>query len=53
MRVLRSLRIFIPLLLVAAIIAGIVVVLTSRNELQTSRREVENTFRGFKKVIGG
>jgi hypothetical protein len=44
MRVLRLLRIFIPLLLVAAIIAGIVVVLTSRRELQTSRRNVETAW---------
>src|SRR4051812_15315947 len=52
MRVLRSLRIFIPLLLVAAIIAGVVVVLTSRNELQTSRREVETTWEPLQKGLG-
>ena len=44
MHLLRLLRIFIPLLLVAAIVAGIVVVLTSRNELQSSRRDVEDTW---------
>ena len=44
MRVLRSLRIFIPLLLVAAIVAGIVVVLTSRNSLKSSRAEGESTW---------
>ena len=44
MRVLRLLRIFIPLLLVAAIVAGIVVVMTSRNELQSSRRAVEDAW---------
>ena len=41
MHVLRLLRIFIPLLLVAAIVAGIVVVVTSRSELQRSRKQVE------------
>jgi hypothetical protein len=45
MHFLRLLRIFIPLLLVAAIVAGIVVVMTSRNELQSSRREVEDTWK--------
>ena len=44
MHVLRLLRIFIPLLLVAAIVAAVVVVLTSRNELQSSRRAVEDTW---------
>ena len=44
MKVLRLARIFIPLLLVAAIVAGIVVVLTSRSELQSSRRAVEDTW---------
>ena len=44
MRFLRLLRIFIPLLLVAAIIAAVVVVLTSRNELQSSRRKVQDTW---------
>lgn len=45
MHVLRLLRIFIPLLLVAAIVAGVVVVLTSRNELQSSRRQVDDTWK--------
>ena len=41
MHVLRLLRIFIPLLLVAAIVAGTVLVLTSRSELQQSRKDVD------------
>jgi hypothetical protein len=44
MRFLRLLRIFIPLLLVAAIVAAVVVVLTSRNELQTSRKNVASSW---------
>jgi hypothetical protein len=44
MHVLRLLRIFIPLLLVAAIVAGIVVVMTSRNELKQSHDQVESTW---------
>jgi hypothetical protein len=45
MHFLRLLRIFIPLLLVAAIIAGIVVVVTSRSQLRSSRRQVEDTWK--------
>ena len=53
MHFLRLLRIFIPLLLVAAIVAGIVVVLTSRNELQSSRREVEDTWTPLRAISTG
>jgi hypothetical protein len=41
MYVLRLLRIFIPLLIVAAIVAGTVLVLTSRSDLQRSRKQVD------------
>ena len=41
MHLLRLLRIFIPLLLLAAIVAGGVVVVTSRSDLQRSRKEVD------------
>lgn len=41
MRVRRLLRIFIPLLVLAAIVAGVVVVLSSRAELQSARRRVD------------
>ena len=44
MHVLRLLRIFIPLLLVAAIVAGTVLVLTSRSELQDSRKQVDSAW---------
>ena len=44
MHVLRFLRIFVPLLLVAAIVAGAVVVLTSRNDLQRSRKRVDDAW---------
>jgi hypothetical protein len=40
MRFRRLLRIFIPLLLLAAVVAGVVVVVTSRGELQSARRQV-------------
>src|SRR5258705_4579722 len=40
MRVLRLLRIFIPVLVIAAIVAGVIIVLSSRSELQSSRRQV-------------
>jgi hypothetical protein len=45
MRFLRLLRIFIPLLVIAAIVAGVIVVLTSRSELQSARRQVNATWR--------
>ena len=44
MHVLRLLRTFIPLLIVAAIVAGTVLVLTSRAELKRSHRQVESTW---------
>ena len=44
MRALRLLRIFIPLLLIAAVVAGIVVVMTSRSELKQSHQQVEDTW---------
>jgi hypothetical protein len=44
MHVLRLLRIFIPLLIVAAIVAGTILVLTSRSELKRSHQQVESTF---------
>jgi hypothetical protein len=44
MHVLRLLRIFIPLLLVAAIVAGVIVVVTSRSDLQRSRQQVDATW---------
>src|SRR5437763_6914309 len=44
MRLLRLLRIFIPLLIVAALVAGVIVVLSSRSELQSSRRQVNEAW---------
>jgi hypothetical protein len=44
MHVLRLLRIFIPLLLVAAVVAGTILVLTSRSDLQRSRRQVDSAW---------
>ena len=44
MLVLRILRIFVPLLLVAAIVAGTVLVLTSRSDLRRSRHAVEDAW---------
>jgi hypothetical protein len=44
MPVLRWLRIFIPLLLVAVLVAGTVLVLTSRSDLQKSRGRVEDAW---------
>jgi hypothetical protein len=40
----RLLRIFIPLLVIAAIVAGVIIVLTSRSELQSSRRQVDDAW---------
>lgn len=51
MHVLRLLRIFIPLVLVAAIVAGIVVVMTSRNELKQSHDQVETTWVPLRKAL--
>ena len=44
MRLWRLLRIFIPLLVIAAVVAGVIVVLTSRSELQSARRQVNATW---------
>ena len=44
MHFLRLLRIFIPVLVIAAIVAGVIVVLTSRSELQSARRQVNATW---------
>jgi len=44
MHLLRLLRIFIPVLVIAAIVAVVIVVLTSRSELQSARRQVNATW---------
>jgi len=44
MHLLRLLRIFIPLVILAAIVAGAVVVVTSRSDLQRSRKQVDATW---------
>jgi hypothetical protein len=44
MHFLRLLRIFIPLLVIAALVAGVIVVLSSRSELQSSRRTVDEAW---------
>ena len=44
MHFLRLLRIFIPVLVIAAIVAGVIVVLTSRTELQSARRQVNEAW---------
>src|SRR5690349_17858113 len=44
MPVLRWLRIFVPLLLVAVLVAGTVLVLTSRSDLQKSRARVDDAW---------
>jgi hypothetical protein len=44
MPVLRWLRIFVPLLLVAVLVAGTVLVLTSRSDLQKSRERVDEVW---------
>jgi hypothetical protein len=51
MHVLRLLRIFIPLLVVAAIVAGTVVVLTSRNDLQRSRTQVDRAWAPLRTML--
>src|SRR5882672_5543704 len=51
MRFLRLLRIFIPLLIVAAIVAGVVVVLSSRSELQSARRQVDQAWKPLRDVL--
>src|SRR3954463_13451733 len=44
MHFLRLLRIFLPLLIIAALVAGVIVVLSSRSELQSSRRMVDEAW---------
>jgi hypothetical protein len=44
MHFLRLLRIFIPLLIIAALVAGVIIVLSSRSELQSSRRMVNEAW---------
>ena len=51
MHFLRLLRIFIPLLLVAAVVAGIVVVVTSRHELQSSRHQVDTQWNALRPAL--
>jgi len=51
MRFLRFMRIFIPLLVIAAIVAGVVVVLTSRSELQSARGRVDATWRPLRTAL--
>ena len=53
MHVLRLLRIFIPLLIVAAIVAGTVLVITSRSELQRSHKQVESTWTPLRRQLDG
>jgi len=51
MHVLRLLRIFIPLVVVAAVVAGTVVVLTSRNDLQRSRTQVDRAWTPLRTML--
>jgi len=51
MHFLRLLRIFIPLLVIAAIVAGVVVVLSSRSELQGERRKVEDAWKPLRTAL--
>jgi len=51
MYILRLLRIFVPLLVVAAIVAGTVVVLTSRNNLQRSRTQVDRAWTPLRTML--
>jgi hypothetical protein len=44
MHLLRLLRIFVPLLVVGALVAGVIIVLGARHELQQSHREVEQVW---------
>jgi hypothetical protein len=45
MHFLRLLRIFIPLVIIAAIVAGVVVVISSRSELRDARRKVSDAWK--------
>jgi hypothetical protein len=51
MPVLRWLRIFVPLLLVAVLVAGTVLVLTSRSDLQKSRDRVDQEWEGLNRSL--
>jgi len=51
MPVLRWLRIFVPLLLVAVLVAGTVLVFTSRSDLQTSRRRVDDAWQPLSRSL--
>ena len=51
MHFLRLLRIFLPLLIVAAIVAGGVVVFTSRSDLQSARRHVDDTWKPLRAAL--
>ena len=53
MPVLRWLRIFVPLLLVAVLVAGTVLVLTSRSDLQSSRARVEKEWERLDRSLDG
>jgi hypothetical protein len=53
MHLLRLLRIFIPLLLLAAIVAGVVVVVTSRSDLQRSRKDVDTAWTPLRNGLDG
>jgi hypothetical protein len=51
MHFLRLLRIFIPLLVIAALVAGVIVVLSSRSELQSSRRMVDEAWSQLRRPL--
>src|SRR5579863_7682006 len=51
MHVLRVLRVFVPLLVVAAVVAGTVVVLTSRHDLQRSRTQFDNAWAPLRTML--
>ncbi|MGO9874463.1 MAG: hypothetical protein ACLPVY_11745 [Acidimicrobiia bacterium] len=51
MYVLRLLRIFVPLLIVAAIVAGSVLVLTARSDLQRSRKQVDSAWAPLRMML--
>ncbi len=51
MYVLRLLRIFVPLLVVAAIVAGSVLVLTARSDLQRSRQRVDGAWAPLRTLL--
>ena len=51
MHFLRLLRIFIPLLLIAAIVAGAALVLSSRSDLRTARQDVDNAWKPLRSAL--